>query len=772
MADKDSSLSYDTDYWDKNIQSVLGYDEDDDYYENNGNNGNNSTTSDRNSIANNQNSLSIFGNTAQLVAQAQAADEASYDDLAAHEPSEIPRELSENGEESSSKKRKHEEIVATMPRTAGAANNIQFQQPLDRRLSNNSGNLPNTVTNMPAPLPKSTPSSNSNTTSVNFTYSTANYSPTTSNFPQTALNKPNPFLQSSYSPNINIGSTQLSPNFGPMAAIPPNLPSLSPFISVSSPRLDAIPSISMRIEQLQRCGRAMQLMKNVAECNSGQSTLNSVQNSSKTPSYNYSAPNSSVLANSSKNALLSIDRFLRRRNIFGLLDADFIVKGIIYNKTSLGLIITITEILDKSLSSAENSEIMAENSEIVGGNLEGNSADLPRLSTLSENSYENLQDLADLCIQGECHYAEIGELAGKFPQNLTNHEISLQLSMNRSSTSGENSANTETSAGNSGFPSLDGYSIGDSVLALVISVDNFGEKVYLSMNNARIRQITTKFTLGPYKLAETEQNSTNSVVLSNNFEAPSVPYGFPLLNSAGKYKSSPAQLTKPRTKRATHNFVSNLRLSSVFKNPATLDSMIKVYNLNENGSLLGRNSFPGEEFSFKSLRFAQNQAWAKESVVKGISLAKKANYDSAMKCYNHALDIEPNFVQAFVARGACYVLQGEYDKAVKEFDQALKLDPKQPYAKDYRQACLDKLNIKNSKANNNNNSKDNSNNGSGNISASNKEENKPKSAAATASSPIIDIAGFDGFSAAQFPSLSPKSKPNLIEIVDESSESD
>lgn len=40
------------------------------------------------------------------------------------------------------------------------------------------------------------------------------------------------------------------------------------------------------------------------------------------------------------------------------------------------------------------------------------------------------------------------------------------------------------------------------------------------------------------------------------------------------------------------------------------------------------------------------------SVMKGISLAKRGSFENAMKCYKHALEIEPMFAEAYVARGA------------------------------------------------------------------------------------------------------------------------
>lgn len=77
--------------------------------------------------------------------------------------------------------------------------------------------------------------------------------------------------------------------------------------------------------------------------------------------------------------------------------------------------------------------------------------------------------------------------------------------------------------------------------------------------------------------------------------------------------------------------------------------------------------------------------------MKGISLAKKGSFSNALKCYKHALDIEPNFTQAFVARGAAYVLQGQMQRAITEFEQALTIDPQQQYALAYLQAAREKV---------------------------------------------------------------------------------
>ncbi len=79
------------------------------------------------------------------------------------------------------------------------------------------------------------------------------------------------------------------------------------------------------------------------------------------------------------------------------------------------------------------------------------------------------------------------------------------------------------------------------------------------------------------------------------------------------------------------------------------------------------------------------------SVAKGIALAKRGEFSNALKCYQHALDIEPLYTHAYVARGAAYVLQGAYEQAVCELRTALVLDPNVSNAQKYLEAALQKI---------------------------------------------------------------------------------
>jgi tetratricopeptide (TPR) repeat protein len=59
----------------------------------------------------------------------------------------------------------------------------------------------------------------------------------------------------------------------------------------------------------------------------------------------------------------------------------------------------------------------------------------------------------------------------------------------------------------------------------------------------------------------------------------------------------------------------------------------------------------------------------------GLAALKNGDGVQAAAQFTKALEVDPDWVEAYVNRGQAYVFQGEWDKAIKDFDQALKLDP-------------------------------------------------------------------------------------------------
>lgn len=68
-----------------------------------------------------------------------------------------------------------------------------------------------------------------------------------------------------------------------------------------------------------------------------------------------------------------------------------------------------------------------------------------------------------------------------------------------------------------------------------------------------------------------------------------------------------------------------------------------------------RFGFPTEERA-SELRQAQSAKWAYKNVSEGIALFKANKHADAFLCLNKALSIDPNNVEALVARGALYVI--------------------------------------------------------------------------------------------------------------------
>lgn len=72
--------------------------------------------------------------------------------------------------------------------------------------------------------------------------------------------------------------------------------------------------------------------------------------------------------------------------------------------------------------------------------------------------------------------------------------------------------------------------------------------------------------------------------------------------------------------------------------------------------------------------------------------AAAKNYDQAIKLYQHALEIHPQCIDAYVAYGAALANKGDNNNlAIEQFENALKLDAKHPNAWTYLEKLLDKM---------------------------------------------------------------------------------
>ncbi|MCY7282766.1 MAG: tetratricopeptide repeat protein, partial [Cyanobacteria bacterium CAN_BIN43] len=64
----------------------------------------------------------------------------------------------------------------------------------------------------------------------------------------------------------------------------------------------------------------------------------------------------------------------------------------------------------------------------------------------------------------------------------------------------------------------------------------------------------------------------------------------------------------------------------------------------------------------------------------------QGNYTQSIAYFNHALNLKPDYADAYIGRGSAYYNQGNYTQAIADYNQALKLKPDDAGAY-YNKAC-------------------------------------------------------------------------------------
>ena len=60
---------------------------------------------------------------------------------------------------------------------------------------------------------------------------------------------------------------------------------------------------------------------------------------------------------------------------------------------------------------------------------------------------------------------------------------------------------------------------------------------------------------------------------------------------------------------------------------------------------------------------------------RGVAYAEKGDFDRSIEDHNTAIQLKPDFVEAYTNRGAAYSKQGDYDCAIADYDKAIELKP-------------------------------------------------------------------------------------------------
>lgn len=132
---------------------------------------------------------------------------------------------------------------------------------------------------------------------------------------------------------------------------------------------------------------------------------------------------------------------------------------------------------------------------------------------------------------------------------------------------------------------------------------------------------------------------------------------------------------------------SQLKHERKFNNPEVVNLLIKKLDitLKPKFSLMkGLHDYKIEngEMACDLLKL-QNRQLALQNVQKGIALFKEERNQDAILCYNKALSIDEENVEAYVARGALYANDGGFEKSIVDLEKALSIDSSHANAKIY-----------------------------------------------------------------------------------------
>jgi tetratricopeptide (TPR) repeat protein len=66
---------------------------------------------------------------------------------------------------------------------------------------------------------------------------------------------------------------------------------------------------------------------------------------------------------------------------------------------------------------------------------------------------------------------------------------------------------------------------------------------------------------------------------------------------------------------------------------------------------------------------------AQSAYHRGVAAASQKNYDGAIREFSKAIELDPNYADAYTNRGIAYAGKSDYDRAIADYNQAIWLDP-------------------------------------------------------------------------------------------------
>ena len=103
-------------------------------------------------------------------------------------------------------------------------------------------------------------------------------------------------------------------------------------------------------------------------------------------------------------------------------------------------------------------------------------------------------------------------------------------------------------------------------------------------------------------------------------------------------------------------------------------SLTKIEQLNQAYNEAG--SVQEKERIEREFNVADKKLQAGQKLEEGNALYYNGDYDGAIRLYDEALVLYPEYDDAYTNRGAAYAMKNDYDRAIADFDRALSINPK------------------------------------------------------------------------------------------------
>uniref|UniRef100_A0A1A8CQG0 Tetratricopeptide repeat domain 14 n=1 Tax=Nothobranchius kadleci TaxID=1051664 RepID=A0A1A8CQG0_NOTKA len=201
---------------------------------------------------------------------------------------------------------------------------------------------------------------------------------------------------------------------------------------------------------------------------------------------------------------------------------------------------------------------------------------------------------------------------------------------------------------------LNYFQIGDLIRGGVKDIDRYQEKITVSLQQACLSPSLKDIKLGVITREELPIHYSRSLSAAADFNE-----------------------TYERILSRCHGY----------QNPSVVEYLLEKVGISDTrppSMMRGLQCKLFQEDDFASeIRKKQSASWALKCVRAGVDHFKHGRHVDAMNEYNKALDIDPNNVEALVARGALYANKGSIMKAISDFELALKTCPDHRNAKKY-----------------------------------------------------------------------------------------